>query len=91
MFKIVYHEDVIKVDLPKINPANKLRIKKTIEAKLTARPEVYGKPLRKSLKSYRSLRIGEYRVVFKIKNSFIKVFLIAHRSVVYQKALNRPD
>lgn len=61
------------------------RIKKAIEDKLTTRPEVFGKPLRFSLKGHRSLRVGEYRVVFRIDGAIVKVLLIAHRSVVYEE------
>ena len=60
------------------------RIKKAIEEKLTTHPEVFGKPLRFSLKGYRSLRVGEYRVIFRIEKDTVKIFIIAHRSAVYE-------
>jgi len=43
-------------------------------------PELYGKPLRRSLKGYRKLRVGDYRVIFRIEKHFIKIFVIQHRS-----------
>lgn len=89
MFKIFYHQEVVQNDIPKISSANKLRIKHAIEIKLVLQPEVYGKPLRKSLKSYRSLRVGDYRIVYRIEKMSVKVLLIAHRSIVYKKALKR--
>ncbi len=61
------------------------RIKKSIEDKLTTRPEVFGRPLRFSLKGHRSLRVGEYRVIYRIDKHEVKVLLIAHRSIVYQE------
>ena len=60
------------------------RIKKAIEEKLTTHPEVFGKPLRFSLKGYRSLRVGEYRVIFRIEKDIVKILIIAHRSAVYE-------
>jgi mRNA interferase RelE/StbE len=61
------------------------RIKKAIEEKLTTQPELFGKPLRKSLRGYRSLRVGDYRVIFRIEEEIVKIFIIDHRSVVYEE------
>ena len=47
-------------------------------------PEIYGKPLRSSLKGYRNLRIGDYRIIFRIEEKAVKVFAILHRSIVYK-------
>lgn len=52
------------------------------------RPEVYGRPLRRSLKGYRKLRVGEYRIILKIKDNKVKIFVIQHRSTVYITAMN---
>ncbi|MBI2096721.1 MAG: type II toxin-antitoxin system RelE/ParE family toxin [Candidatus Sungbacteria bacterium] len=57
--------------------------------KATARPEVYGKPLRRSLKGYQKLRVRDYRVIYRIERSTVKVFVIQHRSVVYQSVEKR--
>ena len=82
-FTIVYHQEVVQQDIPKLSSAVRTRIKRVIEQKLTTCPEQFGKPLRRSLKGYRKLRVGDYRVVFRIENSTIKIFAIQHRSVVY--------
>ncbi|MBT3292775.1 type II toxin-antitoxin system RelE/ParE family toxin [Candidatus Peregrinibacteria bacterium] len=65
------------------------RIKKTIEDKLTTNPEAFGKPLRFSLKGHRSLRVGDYRIIFRIENDTVKILVISHRSVVYEDYKNR--
>ena len=88
-FEVRYHEDVRREDIPKISKERQNSIKKAIDEKLTARPEVFGKPLRHSLKGYRKLRIGDYRVIFRIESTSVKVFAIQHRSVVYEKTLKR--
>ncbi|NIS70888.1 MAG: type II toxin-antitoxin system RelE/ParE family toxin, partial [Proteobacteria bacterium] len=62
-FKLIYHADVKKVDLPKIDMKNRSMIKKAIEERLATQPEVFGKPLQRTLKGYWKLRVGEYRVV----------------------------
>lgn len=46
-------------------------------------PEEYGAPLRKTLKGYWKLRVGDYRVVFKVKGNKIIILAILHRKDVY--------
>lgn len=84
IFEIRYHEAVASDDIPNLSQEWKSIIKNTIEKKLTTNPEVFGKPLRHSLKGYRKLRVGDYRVVFRIEKNIVKVFVIQHRSVVYK-------
>lgn len=87
--EIRYHEDVLREDIPKLSKEWQRNIKRAIEEKLMTRPEVFGKPLRHSLKGYRKLRVGDYRIIFRIEGTIVKVFAIQHRSVVYEKALKR--
>ena len=89
MFEILYSDEVVKEDLPKIGQTWKDKIQKAIESKLVTRPEIYGKPLKRSLKGYRKLRVGDYRVVLRIEEKIVKVFVIQHRSVVYSIATKR--
>jgi len=88
-FKLIYHADVKKVDLPKIDMKNRSMIKKAIEEPLATHPEVFGKPLQRTLKGYWKLRVGEYRVVFKILENDILVLGIIHRKDVYQRVKKR--
>lgn len=85
-YELLYESRVVSDDIPKLGENVKLRIKKAIESKLTFAPEKFGKPLRKSLKGYRKLRIGDYRVIFRIEGGVVKIFAIQHRSVVYKRA-----
>lgn len=89
MFEVVYHQRVVTEDIPKLPQVWREKIKKAIEDKLVTRPEVYGKPLRRSLKGYRKLRVGDYRVIFQIEKDKIKILIIQHRSVVYKSATKR--
>lgn len=88
-FQIEYHELVIKEDIPKLSEKGKVRIKASIEMKLQNQPELFGKPLRKSLKNYRSLRIGNCRVIYRIEAKKVKIFIIQHKSVVYENVKQR--
>ena len=82
-YLIEYHELVVKEDIPRLGKKEKDRVRKSIESKLVSVPETFGKPLRRSLKGYRSLRVGDYRVVFKVVGKVVRVLAIKHRSRVY--------
>ncbi len=88
-YNIIYHPDVKKNDLPKIDARNKSMLKRAIEERLTTSPEVFGKPLRRSLKGYWKLRVGDYRVVFKISGDDIRILAIIDRKAVYQRSEKR--
>ena len=83
-YEILYVDKVVKNDLPKISGSYKNRIKQAIENKLVTEPDLYGKPLRKSLKGYFKLRVGDYRIIFRIEKEKVKIFVIAHRKIVYK-------
>ena len=84
-YQIEYSTLVNAKELRHIPHADLLRIKKAIEAKLGTQPDLFGKPLRRSLKGHWSLRVGEYRVIYRIEKAIVKIFVIAHRSVVYEE------
>ena len=82
-FTVIYHRDVKTRDIPKLNTDIRHRIRKAIETRLLVAPQEYGEPLRKTLKGYWKLRIGDYRIVFKLKDDEILVLGICHRKEVY--------
>ena len=85
IFDVVYHPDVRNVDLPAIDTRMKKRIKTAIETRLMTAPHQYGEPLRKTLHGYWKLRVGDYRVVYKILRSEVQVLDIIHRKKIYEK------
>lgn len=88
-FLLRYHPAVRDEDLPRIDRRTKDKIRKAIEARLQTAPHEYGKPLRKSLKGYWKLRVGDYRVVFKVVESEVWILGIQHRKTVYMAASER--
>ena len=83
-YSINFHPAVIKDDIPKLDRVWKEDIKKSIRFKLTTHPELYGFPLRQNLKGLRKLRVGDYRVIYQIKEKRVLIVVIEHRSVVYK-------
>ena len=88
-FQIFYHTKVVKEDILQLSSLWRNKIKLAIDEKLTIGPNIYGKPLRRSLKGYRKLRVGDYRVVYRIDGDRVFVLAIMHRSVVYEKMTKR--
>ena len=82
-FSIIYHPDVKERDIPKLNGDVRNRIRKAIETRLIVAPQEYGEPLRKTLKGYWKMRVGDYRVVFRVDGEEILVLGICHRKEVY--------
>lgn len=88
-FTISYHKEVVKKDIPALPAAMKARVKSAIETKLTTYPEQYALPLRRTLKGYWKLRVGDYRVIFEFDRSLIIVLGIGHRKEIYSQMKNR--
>lgn len=79
----------MKEDIPAISALWKKEIKRAIEIKLIISPEVFGVPLRNTLRGYRKLRVGDYRIIFRVESEIVKIFVIGHRSNVYKVASKR--
>ncbi|MCX7661215.1 MAG: type II toxin-antitoxin system RelE/ParE family toxin [Candidatus Omnitrophica bacterium] len=88
-YTVLYHPDVLKEDLPKIPKNIKETIKKAIQTRLLINPFLYGQPLRQSLKGHRKLRVGDYRLIYRIEQDTIIVLKIGHRKEVYSKVFSR--
>ena len=88
-YALVYHPDILRYDLPRIPRNIKETIKRAIEERLFKNPVLSGKPLRQSLKGHRKLRVGDYRVIYRIPGNSIVILKIGHRNEVYAKVLTR--
>ena len=84
-YQLRYHPDVKEKDIPKINKNIQKRIKTAIEQRLLRAPERYSEPLRRTLKGYRKLRVGDYRVVLKLEKEAILILGICHRKDIYER------
>ncbi len=73
-----YHPKVAD-DLANITAASRTRIRRAIETRLATAPERYGAPLTGSLHGYWKLRVGDYRVVFRVARSEVFVLAVVHR------------
>jgi mRNA interferase RelE/StbE len=72
-------------DVPTLNRDVAKRIQRAIENRLAVEPQRYGEPLRRTLKGYWKLRVGDYRVVFRIVKNEVWIFAVMHRREVYHR------
>ena len=88
-YTLKYDWFVIHKDIPSLDAFWRTEIRTAVAEKLTSHPELFGKPLRQSLSGWRSLRVGDYRVVYQIRREIIYILGIIHRSEVYKEIEKR--
>ncbi|MEQ1890013.1 MAG: type II toxin-antitoxin system RelE/ParE family toxin [Alphaproteobacteria bacterium] len=87
MWKLRYADSVIREDIARLDLTVRRRIRKSIETKLTIDPMRFGKPLRHSLHHLRSLRVGDYRVLYHVDHDaqFVSIVSIGQRRDIYEE------
>ncbi|MEJ0063664.1 MAG: type II toxin-antitoxin system RelE/ParE family toxin [Alphaproteobacteria bacterium] len=85
MFTIKYRDQVTETDIPALPKTMRLRIQKAIEERLVHDPIAFGKPLRFNMQGNRRMRVGDYRVVYRIEVETNTVIIngIRHRKDIY--------
>ncbi len=93
MYQIKIHRLVDKEDFKRVSLTDQKKILFTIYKKLSIDPVAYGKPLSDDLKHYYRLRVGQYRVVYRIYKQEVIVYVIKvglrKDFVVYEEAAKR--
>jgi mRNA interferase RelE/StbE len=88
-FTLRYHPTVRADDRPKIPAETRGRIGRQTEARLGTSPERFGVPLSGSLRGYWKLRVGDYRIVFKVTGGEVWILAVLHRRDVDERASRR--
>lgn len=85
LFAIEYLESVVEEDIPTLPKTMRERIRNAIETRLTVDPVGLGKPLRYSFVGHRRIRVGDYRIIYRIdaEKKKVTIILIKHRKDVY--------
>ena len=83
-YLIKFEQRVIDEDLPSIPMPYKEQIKKAIRERLTAEPVKLGKPLRYSLLGFRRLRVGNWRIIYRINGEVVEIIKIGNRKDIYE-------
>jgi mRNA interferase RelE/StbE len=86
-FKIEYLDTVVSEDIPALPKTMRERIKRAIESRLTVDPVGLGRPLRYSFIGHRRIRVGDYRIVYRVdpNKNLVTIVFIKHRKDVYDE------
>jgi len=87
--KIKYHPKVKSEDIPRLSSNITVRIENAIRNRLMINPVRYGFYLRGSLRGYRKLRVGDWRIIYRIVYKEIRIIAIGNRKDVYKFATIR--
>ena len=87
--KIKYHPKVKNEDIPRLSSNIAVRIENAIRNRLMVNPIKYGFYLRGSLTGYRKLRVGDWRIIYRIVDKEIRIIAIGNRKDVYKFATIR--
>lgn len=91
-WSIVYHH-AIEEDLESIGPSAARRIIRAINEKLAHSPLKFGAPLSGNLTNFRKLRVGDYRVVYQVREKKIVVYVLSvgprRDKEIYRAAMKR--
>ena len=86
---IKYHPKVKSEDIPRLSYNIAVRIENAIRNRLMVNPIKYGFYLRGTLRGYRKLRVGDWRIVYRIVDKEIRIIAIGNRKDVYEFASTR--
>ena len=88
-YRLLYHPLVLTRDVPRLDPPIRKRIQVAIERKLTQHPETSAKPLAHTTQRLWSLRVGDWRVIFALRDEEVWILKIGHRRDVYSERAYR--
>jgi mRNA interferase RelE/StbE len=85
-FSVEYLDRVVSDDIPSLPKTIRQLVKRAIETRLTADPIALGKPLRYSFVGHRRIRVGDYRIIYRVDPArrVVTIVLIQHRKEVYE-------
>ncbi len=84
-YRVEYLESVVRHDIPGLSTTARRQVRTAIERKLGSHPIELGRPLRYSFRGARRLRVGDYRVIYRIEPPDVVVVVkIGHRREVYE-------
>lgn len=84
-FEIIYDPECLRKDISTLDRPLLKRIRQTIEHRLGTAPADFGKPLRHTTQGLWSLRVGDWRILYKIVGTQVWILKIGHRSEVYKR------
>lgn len=76
MWQVAIHPLVWEEDFTRLDPQARHQITRAIRRKLTTSPATFGQPLSGPLKGYWRLRVGPYRVIYRMEHQRLVVIVV---------------
>ena len=76
MWTVLIHPLVFSEDLKRLDSSVQRKILDALRKRLTLDPKAYGKPLRDELAGLWRLRVGDYRVIYRIVENRVEVLVL---------------
>ncbi len=93
MWTILLHPLVLSEDLKNLDRSIQRKILRVLRKRLTLEPRAYGEPLHAELAGLWKLRVGDYRVIYRIVEQRVEVLVlkngIRRDFEVYQQMIQR--
>lgn len=83
-YRINFHPLAVE-DLKPLPRDEQERILAAIQSRLGAAADKLGKPLTSGWRGHRRLRMGDYRVIYRISGTDVHVIKIGHRKNIYDE------
>ena len=80
----IFYKSSVEKDLKGINHQGRTRILKEIEDYLSKNP-AEGKILKGKFKELRSLRVGDYRIIYTLIKEGVLILKVGHRKEIYKE------
>ena len=83
-YSIRFAEIVVKEQIPSVPMPYRQQIRRAIEERLAIDPIKFGKPLKYSLFGFRRLRVGDWRIIYRINKDIVEIVKIGNRKDIYK-------
>lgn len=90
VIKITYYYKVFREDFVKLDSFMLSRVHAAISAKILTNPLRFGIPLSGTLYGLLKIRVGDYRIIYQMKDPHsVLILAVMHRSKVYKELRKR--
>jgi len=83
-YRIRYEKRTLREDVPKIPVANREQIGRAIRERLAVAPVELGEPLTGKFVGLRRLRVGDWRIIYKVEPGVVSIHAIRIRRDAYK-------
>jgi len=84
-YRIILDPRVLREDIPRIPPTSRTQIERAVNERLAVNPVGLGKPLTGEFKGLYRLRVGDWRIIYKVEGDNVTIRFIKLRRDAYKR------